>query len=141
MFTCAEFIYIKDTNSAYGLGVFTNKDIAQGELIEICPVVALPHALNNLPIEIRTRVYDVSDMLSEVAYVLVFGCGSFYNHSSQENIHYTFESDNRAMRYKACRHISSGQQLFINYNGNASGASLRELDWFSLMNIRQLVVG
>lgn len=98
-----------------GRGVFANRRIRKGAVIETAPVLVIP--VEHLPggkfnPALGKYVYEWAR--KKVA--LCLGYGSLYNHSYRPNADY--EHERAAIRYRALRAIEAGEEITINYNGN-----------------------
>ena len=51
-------VYVKDTGTIKGRGVFALRDFAEGEVVEQCPVIILLRAYDQLPPRIQTMVFN-----------------------------------------------------------------------------------
>ncbi len=91
-----------------GRGVFAESDIAEGETIELCPVLQLAEEDGGGVL----GDYVVDD--GEGGQVLMLGYGSLYNHSEQPNAEYVLETD-EAYAFVATRQIAAGEQITISY--------------------------
>jgi tRNA-specific adenosine deaminase 3 len=47
-------VYIKDTGTIKGCGAFANRDFAEGEIVEQCPVIILLRPFEQLPPRLKT---------------------------------------------------------------------------------------
>ena len=122
-----------DRTTAKGRGVFTDSPIAEGELIEACPVLELPaedrDALR------ATGLYDYYFDWGEDGrdLALALGLGSLYNHSFSPNARYLKRLRQRLIEVVALRAIEAGEEILINYNGDPDDRSAlwspERIDW------------
>ncbi|MEZ4956625.1 MAG: SET domain-containing protein [Saprospiraceae bacterium] len=102
-----------------GRGVFTGEPIEEGALIEICPVIVLPE--KELPIIHGTTLHDYyflwGDDQKQCAIAL--GYGSLYNHSYEPNAKYLLDYDHQTIDFYAIKNIEPGEEILVNYNGEA----------------------
>ncbi len=134
-------IYIKETHTDKGRGVFAGKDYAAGDIVEICPVVILHRPFNELPSPLKTLVYDWGNLTtpnSEWGFGLVLGNGSMYNHSNPANLQYEAIIEGPFMRYIAATAIARDQELTINYNNKTGGVDSDNDSWFDRHEIKLL---
>jgi SET domain-containing protein len=111
---------IKIGNSPiHGLGVFSTTKITKGEIIERCPFLLFPQSnLEKIPVFSNYAFcYPRSENWDEHA--LVFGYGSYYNHSETPNVDWYTNNEERTFVYFALRDINEEEELLINY-GNGS---------------------
>jgi SET domain-containing protein len=109
---CAE---IRDTGTAKGRGVFATRQIEQGEIIEISPVILVQWS--ELPESLELVVFNWGELTkgpSESAIAL--GWGSMYNHDNPANVRYVANAANCSMAFSAARLIDAGEELTVNYN-------------------------
>jgi hypothetical protein len=110
-------VYVKKS-SIHGYGVFAGKKIRKGETIEECCFV-----LNKCDED------NIIDFLFEAGkrYALLFGYGSLYNHSDQENADYTLNLKTKVARFVATRTIQKDEEIFVNYGD----------EWFSSRDLKK----
>ena len=117
-----EMLYV-DRTANKGRGVFTDRPIGSGELIERCPVLELPaedrRALRG------TALYDYYfDWGADGRdLALALGLGSIYNHSFAPNARYVKRYRERLIEFLALRAIAAGEEILINYNGDPDDRS------------------
>jgi hypothetical protein len=100
----------------HNYGVFADKNIRKGEIIEVCPTVEVDN--NNGKVGNYTFNITTTNQC-----ILVLGYGMVYNHSNSTNaIHYV---EDELMVYAAKRFIRKGEEIFISYGKN----------WFTDRNI------
>jgi SET domain-containing protein len=111
-----QHLYIKAVKGK-GRGVFCNKAIAQGETIEICPVIVVP--ASDITAIKNTRLTDYSFYFNkeENTLMLVMGFGSMYNHTQYPNAVFLLDRDSKTMIYTACQDIPAHAEILINYGG------------------------
>lgn len=113
-----------------GRGVFCNRRIAAGSLIETSILLVLPAA--DYPPISHTRLtdyifhFDKDQQLTAMA----LGFGSLYNHALYPNATYDIDHVKRLIRYYATENISDGKEICINYDGSAGSD-----EWFKARNI------
>lgn len=115
-------IYIKDSlilNA--GKGVFAKQTIAQGELIESCPVieVSLSDPANNDNGLLVNYFFYFGKGLA-----VALGFGSLYNHSYQPNATYRIDLLRKTIEFVAIKDIQADEEITVNYNyGNPDDKS------------------
>jgi uncharacterized protein len=128
--------YIKDTETAKGRGVFASRDIAKGELLEVCPVVIIKARWSEMPQDLQRIVFDWSYLTkSEPASCVVMGWGSLYNHSNPANVRYAALADELCMQFMSSRDIHAGEELTINYNQTGGDIHSTKDIWFEKTGI------
>jgi SET domain-containing protein len=101
-----------------GRGVFARRAIPDGTVIERVPVLLVPlrGALGNGHDSVLSRYCFLR---SGTTVALALGYGSLYNHSYRPNARYE-EDGPDSMLFRAIRDIAKGEEITINYNGEAS---------------------
>lgn len=105
-------------SDTHGTGVFAGRDIEEGEVIEVCPVLLFPKAQLH---HVRQTVLDdyYFDWGDEGEwYALCLGYGSLYNHSYSPNAEYGMDFENQTIDFYCVKPILAGEEIFINYNGD-----------------------
>lgn len=118
-------IYI--TNSKIpkaGRGVFAKTNLHKDDVIEVCPVLLIPHEQIELlrKTEIHNYYFLWGDHLEKVA--IAFGFGSLYNHSYQPNATYIKKMKEGFIEFVAIKAIKANEEITTNYNhGNPEDKS------------------
>lgn len=117
--------YIKMTEE-FGRGVYAERSITEGEVVEIAEVLILSE-IDTLRVN-ETALKDYTFVVNEnVDYTihgnndcLVLGHGELYNHSDTPNVKYDLINLNgrKQMYFTALRDIKPDEQLFIDYNAD-----------------------
>lgn len=105
-------------SSIHGYGVFTEKTLEKGELIEECYGLKLK---NNTYEPTLNYEFKISKGCS----FLPTGHGMIYNHCDQPNVDYLFDTEKSLLLFYANKKILKGEELLINYGK----------DWFSNRNL------
>jgi hypothetical protein len=95
-----------------GYGVFADKYINTGEIVEECYVLVTQGGDKGM-----TDYYFDADG----DYGVLLGYGSIYNHSDSPNTSYTFDTKNGVATINATRMIQKGEEVFISYGSNWFG--------------------
>ena len=111
-------------------GVFAGKDIAEGQTIEVAPVIVIPRA--QCQVIRQTKLDDYVFKWGGGCFAVALGCGSLYNHSYSPNARYWQDTHNRALEFVAVRRIRRGEEITINYNGDPES---QEDLWFRVKAI------
>jgi SET domain-containing protein len=112
-----------------GRGVVATRPIREGEVIERAPVIVIPGPEWDHMAEtsLAEHCFSWGEGLADAA--VVFGHGSFYNHSYSPNARFVRRLAEQAMEYVARRDIDEGEEITINYHeGQESRAPL----WFDV---------
>ncbi len=129
-------IYVKDTGTAKGRGVYAAETIEVGEVIEECPVVQLTSPFGDFPIELRRIIFDWEDLagMKNIG-VIALGFGSLYNHDNPAKARYQASEDGIMLHFIANERIEKDTEITINYM-NCSGMSAPgENEWFRMAGI------
>lgn len=107
-------VFVKEaTIENAGRGVFAKIDIAEGELIENCPVieVSLKDPANNDDGLLVDNFFYFGDGLA-----VALGFGSLYNHSYERNAIYKINLENKTIDFRAIKPVKEGEEITVNYN-------------------------
>ena len=109
-------LFVKEIESK-GKGVFTNEDIQEGDLIEVCNIIAIPS--HEVPILHRTVLHDYyfswGDGMDEA--VIALGLGSIYNHAVDSNADFILDFEHNTIDIVAISDIKKGEEITLNYHG------------------------
>lgn len=128
-------IYVKDTGTTKGRGVFAGRVFRRGEIVEQAPVVLINMAFIFLPNEIKSVTYNWPTDEPHV-HAFALGYGSLYNHDDPANLRYRTDPQNGIMHYTASRDIAAGEELTIDYNQDRDPD---KKDWFATHNITPIL--
>jgi len=98
--------------------MFTAENIEENTVIEISPVIVMNKNERKLLDQtlLHDYIFEWGGDRNECCMAL--GYVPLYNHSYRSNCEYEMDFDNQLIRIKAIRYIKTGEELFINYNGN-----------------------
>ena len=103
-------IYIADTLTGKGRGVFAGRDYRAGEVVEIAPVIVLENGDIALLRKTLLRTYDfdwqVLANTNNPATAIAAGYGGMYNHADPANMNYRADPDAVTLIFTAVRDIS-----------------------------------
>lgn len=108
-------LYIAETKNK-GRGVFTDKPIEAGSIVEIAPVIVLNIKDTQLVHETALFNYTFLWGKNKRKAAVALGYGSIYNHSYSPNCLYETYYDDQVMHFITIRDIEAGEELTINYN-------------------------
>lgn len=132
-------VYVADTGTAKGRGVFARRDFAQDELVEEAPVILLEEQIQFLPDPVRKVVFTwFAPNHVTYPHALVLGFGSLYNHANPANMRWECSPTNLAIRFISVRPIKVGEELTINYNAHGGGAVWHDDNWFERMQVKPI---
>ena len=110
-------------SDVHGQGVFAARDIEEGEVIEVCPIILFPASQLQ---SVRQTVLDdyYFDWGEEGKwFAFCLGFGSLYNHSYEPNAEYGMDFEAQTIDFYCIKPIAAGDEIFINYNGDADNQS------------------
>jgi SET domain-containing protein len=108
-----------------GRGVFATKDIRKGEKFLVNPLlITKKKDTNSL---FQTDLSNYWYEWGKNTFAIAMGHGSFFNHSSSANAEYDFNESKKEIFFTAVKSIRKGEEIFINYNGEAS---CKDKVWF-----------
>ena len=128
--------YVAETCTRKGLGVFANRHIRAGEVVEVAPVIEIATPFDAMDPTLRRRVFDW-ERLARIrgTCVVALGYGSIYNHANPANLRYAACLGGAGIRFSAAREIRCGEELTINYNATL-GAPISDDDvWFRELGV------
>lgn len=136
-------VYIKDTGTPKGRGVFASRAFSRGETIEISPVVLFRTHYNSLPKTVKTLVFDWEVLAGKPrTHAMALGYGSFYNHNNPANLRYEADAVNDLIRFIAVRDVEADEELTINYCAEGGAAVSNEENdnkWFEDKKIELII--
>ena len=112
-----------------GRGVFATADIAEGALIEECPIIVVPLAEVETINATVLRDYHFMWGGTGEESAICLGYGSLYNHSHTPSAMYVRRLDARIIAFHAVRDIREGEEITVSYNG---GFGDRSPVWFEM---------
>lgn len=104
-------------STTHGYGVFADKKIKKGELIEECYVLISRGGDKTL----EDYYFDVNGKKG-----IFTGFGVIYNHATDPNADYDIYAGKKLAVIKAARDIKKGEEIFVSYGE----------EWFSSRNIK-----
>ncbi len=121
-------LYVKDTGTARGRGVFASRQFRKGELIEVAPVIVITAGM--VPKRIAQVLYEWELRPDGSTRAIALGYGSLYNHDNPANLKYAKDLIAGVIRYWALRDISPDEELTINYNSMTGVCAPEQETWF-----------
>lgn len=130
-------VYVKDTGTPKGRGVFAARAFSAGEVVEECPVVLLRKPYEALHKELKTIVFywDVPEG-SAATQALALGYGSLYNHGNPASLRYETDGAALVVRLIAAEDIKPDEELTLNYNAEGGAPVSDDEWWFEEKGIR-----
>ena len=110
-------LYI-DKSEGRGRGVFTKDLIDPHTIIEISPVIVMSAEERVLLDQTLLHDYIFEWGTESNQCCMALGYVPVYNHSYESNCEYEMDFAEALIRIRSVRQIKSGEELFINYNGD-----------------------
>lgn len=107
----------------HGLGVFASAAFAAGDVIETAPVILMEQEDKDLLQS--TSLFSFYFVVNDAKFPVALGLGysSLYNHAYSASAVYSISLKNKSITIKACKKISAGDEITLNYNGNADDST------------------
>lgn len=135
-------VYLRNTGTMRGRGVFASREFAKGEQIEICPVVVLRIPSAQLPEALKHYVFDWGYLAegteSRSVSALALGFGSMYNHDNPANMLYEADAAKELLVLTAARDVAKDEELTVNYNARGGGPEWHDDNWFERHGVERL---
>ena len=112
----ADFEIRKTENK--GWGIFALRNFAEGELIESAPVIVMTG--EEMILLNQTKLHDYIFHWEDGKCCMAMGHVPIFNHASPSNCEYFQDYDEDVIEIKAVRDINAGEELTINYMGEAN---------------------
>ena len=122
------YLFVENT-AEKGRGVFTHERIPANTVIEIAPVIVMANS---------DREHLDKTLLHDYIFVwgkendkccMALGLIPIYNHNYKSNCEYFMDFEDETIMIETLRVIEKGEELTINYNGDANDA---EWVWFDV---------
>lgn len=113
----ASFLYIGNSANK-GRGVFTSQKISKNTVIEISPVIVMNDKDRKLLDETLLHDYIFEWGYQQSQCCMALGYVAVYNHSYHSNCEYEMNYDEELITVRTIRFVESGEELFLNYNGD-----------------------
>jgi SET domain-containing protein len=110
-------------SNIHGTGVFAKTHFKAGQLIEVAPVIAMDEREKDLLRNSSLHSYYFLVDSNTISVVMGLGYASLYNHASHANARYTISLSELSISIIACKSISTGEEITINYNGRPDDVS------------------
>lgn len=93
-------------SKTHGYGVFADKKIKKGEMIEQCYMIITRGG---------DQVLEDYYFAAKRKYAIFLGFGCIYNHADEPNADYNLNLNKRVATFKAKRDIKKGEEILISY--------------------------
>jgi len=98
-----------------GMGVFAKAKINKGEVIENCHFTILNKKFSELDKKLQEYVFSWPKQEYGAKSAVVWGFGSIYNHSRQNNADWLTDEKNNLFTFFAIKDIFEGEEICTNY--------------------------
>ncbi len=96
-----------------GRGVFAERIVSAGEIIEVAPVIVVPH--NEARFVEQSIIGEYCYTWDDGAIAIALGCASLYNHDPDPNATYESDYNSSVIRFTAIKPIAPGDEITIAY--------------------------
>jgi len=141
-------VYVADTGTRKGRGVFAARSFQTGELVEVSPVIVIPNPKSRVSPppqihvdfrrEMKLVLFNWSGLTKTWGRALALGYGSLYNSANPSNMRYEADPTLPALRFIAARDIAADEELTINYSAHGGGVESPDYHWFTEMEIEPI---
>ena len=121
-------LYVSESERR-GRGVFAKNRIAEGTVIEVCPVIVIPR--EEVEDLMRTALHEYRFLWGGTGddSAIALGYGSLYNHSNTPNALYVKKYQDCVIEFVALADIAQDEEITVSYNG---GIGDRTPVWFEV---------
>lgn len=132
-------VYVKDTGTEKGKGVFAARAFSKDEIVEVALVIVIDSPFVEIHSILKRSVYSWGALTNTgKSCGLVLGFGSLYNHANPANMCYMADVNSETMSYIAVRDIKSGEELSVNYSSRQGEPESIKDSWFINRNVESI---
>eukprot|EP00727_Mastigamoeba_balamuthi_P010182 m51a1_g5787 putative histone lysine methyltransferase set7 (169) ;mRNA; r:27460-28168 len=106
------------SDEANGRGVFAQRPVPRGALVELAHCIRVPRAEHDEHLAQTVLGHYTYHCRATGDYLLALGLGSLFNHGRRPNLDYRVDAGADVIRYYAARDVGQGEELLIHYGGN-----------------------
>lgn len=133
-------VYVADTGTSKGRGVFANRDFLKGEIVERAPVVILLRPFDQLPPRLQPLLFNWGSLTHAApCSAIALGFGSIYNHDNPSNMQFAADVESSLLIYTTVRAIKKHEELTVNYNSGDGSNTSDGNRWFDQFGITPIV--
>lgn len=110
-----------------GWGIFALRDFIENELVETAPVIVMTAA--EMKLLNKTKLHDYIFHWENGGCCMAMGNVPIFNHAAPSNCEYFQDYENELIEIKTVIAVKAGEELTINYNGDAD--TKKEV-WFTV---------
>ncbi len=99
-----------------GIGVFANKNIKEGEILEECHFLLVDMNWNKADPNLNDYIFCYGEKYTETQAIICFGLGSCYNHNDEPSAGWEVKKRDKMLIFTAWRDIKKGEEIFISYS-------------------------
>src|SRR5882724_435732 len=109
-------VYIDDTGTAKGRGVFAARDFAAGEIVEVCPVIIVKAGHKEVREALDIYVFDWGYLaVTTPCSAIALGYGTMYNHGNPANLTYKADKSAAVIVYRTVEPVMAKTEFTVNY--------------------------
>jgi SET domain-containing protein len=101
-----------------GMGVFAKENIKSNEVIETCHFTILEKSFQQIDNKLKEYVFSWPKIFWGGKSAVVWGFGSIYNHSRNNNADWLTDEENNVFKFFTVRDIKIGEEILTNYGEN-----------------------
>ncbi len=98
-----------------GMGVFAKENIKANEVIETCHFTILEQSFPQIDNKLKEYVFSWPKTVWGGKSVVVWGFGSVYNHSKNNNADWVTDEENNLFKFFTIKDIKKGEEICTNY--------------------------
>lgn len=114
MIFISDKIEVKDS-PIEGRGVFAKEDIKANEVIECSHFIILEQSFPQIDNKLKEYVFSWPKTVWGGKSVVVWGFGSIYNHSRDNNTDWVTDEENNLFKFFTIKDIKKGEEICTNY--------------------------
>lgn len=107
-------VFVNQSKTIKGMGVFAAEPIKKGEIIEVCPLILVP--MKDFEQVKKTKLYYYFFEYTKTYFAIALGYCSLYNHSYSPNAKYLYNYRKKTITIVALKNIDLNEEIFFNYN-------------------------
>jgi hypothetical protein len=135
-------VYVADTRTGKGRGVFAERDFRETEVVEVAPVIVIENGATEILRQTILRTYDFDWQVlagtEHQATAIACGYGGMYNHANPANMSYRADPVALTLVFTAARDINREEELTINYNARGGSSVWHDDNWFEREGISSI---
>ena len=98
-----------------GMGVFAKENIKSNEVIETCHFTILEKSFQQIDNKLKEYVFSWPKTFWGGKSAVVWGFGSIYNHSRNNNVDWVTDEENNLFKFFTIKDIKKGEEICSDY--------------------------